>query len=156
MIGTVVGAVAIVLLAVCFPQDRVPFLTGLALWGGVCAFAATVLRNFAGYAAALSGYTAAIIAGDQLGPTGGVNGDVFMLAVIRVSEIAIGIVSRGRRSCRYRSRRGAAPAGDAVCGPDGRDRGGCHRARWRWPGPNFPTRNRSGATSSVVSSPSIR
>ncbi len=95
MIGTVVGAVAIVLLAVCFPDDRVPFLIGLALWGGACAFAATVLHNFAGYAAALSGYTAAIIAGDQLGPTGGVNGDIFMLAVFRVSEIAIGIVSAG-------------------------------------------------------------
>jgi uncharacterized membrane protein YccC len=95
MIGTVVGAVAIILLAVCFPDDRVPFLIGLALWGGACAFAATVLHNFAGYAAALAGYTAAIIAGDQLGPTGGVNGDIFMLAVFRVSEIAIGIVSAG-------------------------------------------------------------
>ncbi|RDJ93877.1 hypothetical protein B4Q13_18870, partial [Lacticaseibacillus rhamnosus] len=40
MIGTVVGAVAIVLLAVCFPDDCVPFLIGLALWGGACAFAA--------------------------------------------------------------------------------------------------------------------
>jgi uncharacterized membrane protein YccC len=95
MIGTVIGAVAIVLLAVCFPDDRVPFLFGLALWGGACAFGATVLRNFAGYAAALSGYTAAIIAGDQLGPTGGVNGDIFMLAVFRLSEIAIGIVCAG-------------------------------------------------------------
>jgi uncharacterized membrane protein YccC len=95
MIGTVVGAVAIVLLAVCFPDDRVPFLIGLALWGGACAFAATVLHNFAGYAAALSGYTVAIIAGDQLGPTGGVNGDIFMLAVFRLSEIAIGIVCAG-------------------------------------------------------------
>jgi uncharacterized membrane protein YccC len=95
MIGTVVGTVTIVLLAVCFPDDRVPFLIGLALWCGVCAFAATILHNFAGYAAALSGYTAAIIAGDQLGPTGGVNGDIFMLAVFRLGEIAIGIVSAG-------------------------------------------------------------
>lgn len=95
MIGTVVGAVAIVLLASCFPENRVSFLSGLAVWGGACAFVATVLRNFASYAAALSGYTAAIIAGDELGPTGGVNGDIFLLAVFRVSEIAIGIVSAG-------------------------------------------------------------
>src|SRR5579862_201878 len=38
MIGTVVGAVAIVVLTACFPQDRVAFFALLALWGGVCAF----------------------------------------------------------------------------------------------------------------------
>jgi uncharacterized membrane protein YccC len=95
MIGTVVGAVAIVVLTACFPQDRALFLCGLALWGGACALVATILRNFAAYAAALAGYTAAIIASDQLGATGGVNGDAFMLAVFRVSEIGIGIVSAG-------------------------------------------------------------
>jgi uncharacterized membrane protein YccC len=58
MIGTIVGAIAIVLLTACFPQDRLLFLTGLALWGGACAFVATLLRNFAAYAAALAGYTA--------------------------------------------------------------------------------------------------
>src|SRR5271169_5405485 len=49
MIGTVVGAIAIVLLTACFPQDRIAFLGLLALWCGVCAFAATVLSNFASY-----------------------------------------------------------------------------------------------------------
>src|SRR5262245_26914353 len=62
MIGTLVGAVAIVVLTACFPQERAAFLIGLALWGAACAFVATVLRNFAAYAAALAGYTAAIIA----------------------------------------------------------------------------------------------
>src|SRR5215472_1223033 len=61
LIGTVVGAIAIVLLTACFPQDRVAFLVGLALWGATCALFATVLRNFAAYAAALAGFTAAII-----------------------------------------------------------------------------------------------
>jgi uncharacterized membrane protein YccC len=70
-------------------------LIGLAAWGGVCAFTATILHNFAAYAAALAGYTAAIIAGDQLGAVGGLNGDAFMLGVIRVSEIGIGIISAG-------------------------------------------------------------
>src|SRR5215468_4229533 len=66
MIGTVVGAVVIVVLTAVFPQDRAAFLVSLALWGAACAAAATLLRNFAAYAAALAGYTAAIIAYDQL------------------------------------------------------------------------------------------
>src|SRR5262249_36560288 len=37
LIGTVIGAIAIVVLTACFPQDRVPFLVGLALWGAGCA-----------------------------------------------------------------------------------------------------------------------
>jgi uncharacterized membrane protein YccC len=95
MVGTAVGAVAIVVLTACFPQDRGAFLIGLALWGAGCALLATLLRNFAAYAAALAGYTAAIIASDQLGATGGVNGQAFTLAVTRASEICIGIVCAG-------------------------------------------------------------
>ena len=95
MIGTVIGAVAIVVLTACFPQARAPFLIGLALWGAGCALVATLLRNFSAYAAALAGYTAAIIASDQLGATGGPNGQAFLLAVYRVSEICIGIVCAG-------------------------------------------------------------
>ena len=95
MIGTLVGAVMIVVLTACFPQDRALFLIGLAGWGAACALVSTLLRNFAAYAAALAGYTAAIIASDQLGATGGVNGEAFTLAVTRVSEIGIGIVSAG-------------------------------------------------------------
>jgi uncharacterized membrane protein YccC len=95
MIGTIIGAVAIVVLTACFPQDRAPFLVGLALWGAGCALVATLLRNFAAYSAALAGYTVAIIASDQLGATGGPNGQAFMLAVFRASEICIGIVCAG-------------------------------------------------------------
>src|SRR5258705_4456343 len=95
MVGTVVGATAIVLLTAAFPQDRGAFMVGLALWGAACALAATALRNFAAYAAALAGFTAAIVASDQLGAVGGLNGDAFMLGIIRVSEIWIGIVCAG-------------------------------------------------------------
>jgi uncharacterized membrane protein YccC len=95
MIGTVVGAVVIVVLTAVFPQNRFGFLVGLALWGGACALVATLLRNFAAYAAALAGFTAIIVASDQLGATGGPSGQAFMLAVYRVSEIWIGIVSAG-------------------------------------------------------------
>jgi uncharacterized membrane protein YccC len=95
LIGTVVGAVAIVVLTACFPQDRVAFLVGLALWGAACALAATLLHNFAAVGAALAGITAAVIASDQLGAAGGANGQAFMLAITRVSEISIGIVCAG-------------------------------------------------------------
>jgi uncharacterized membrane protein YccC len=95
MIGTLIGAIAIVALTAWFPQNRAGFLLSLALWGGLCSLIATLLRNFAAYSAALAGYTAAIIAGDQLGAVGGANGQAFMLAVARVSEIWIGIVCAG-------------------------------------------------------------
>ena len=95
MIGTVVGAVAIVVMTACFPQDRAAFLVSLALWGAACALVATLLRNFSAYAAALAGYTAAIIASDQLGAVGGLNGQAFLIAVTRASEICIGIVCAG-------------------------------------------------------------
>jgi uncharacterized membrane protein YccC len=95
MVGTAVGAVAIVVLTACFPQERMGFLLGLALWGAACGLLATLLRNFAAYSAALAGYTAAIIASDELGATGGANGDAFMLAVTRASEICIGIICAG-------------------------------------------------------------
>ena len=96
MIGTVVGAAMAVVLTACFPQDRAFFLGGLAVWVALAALAATLLRNFASYAAALAGYTVAIISGDLLGATGGVNADAaFLLAVARGSEIIIGIVCAG-------------------------------------------------------------
>ena len=92
MIGTVVGAVAIVALTAWFPQDRAAFIVGLALWGAACGFAGTILQNFASYGAAMAGVTAAVIALDELGATGGPNGDAFTFAMTRATEICIGIV----------------------------------------------------------------
>ena len=95
MVGTVIGATMIVVLTACFPQDRVAFLSLLALWGGLCVFVATLFRNFASYAASLAGYTAIIIAADVLGATGGPSDAVFMVAVWRATEICIGIACAG-------------------------------------------------------------
>lgn len=96
MLGTLVGAFISIVLIACFPQDRALFLGGLALWGAGCAFLATLLRNFASYAASLAGYTAAIIAGDLLGTVGGIDTDAaFLLAVTRATEICLGIVCAG-------------------------------------------------------------
>src|ERR1700675_3958794 len=41
MVGTAVGAVTIVALTACFPQDRIGFLVSLALWGAACGLVAT-------------------------------------------------------------------------------------------------------------------
>lgn len=96
LVGTVVGAAISVVLVACFPQDRILFLGCLAVWASACAFAATLLRNFASYSAALAGYTVAIIAGDLFGSVGGVDADfAFLLAVTRASEICLGIVGAG-------------------------------------------------------------
>jgi Fusaric acid resistance protein family len=95
MVGTAVGAVAIVILTASFPQQRDSFLLGLAFWCAACGLLATLLRNFAAYAAALAGITAAIIASDEFGAVGGANGDVFILAITRASEICIGIICAG-------------------------------------------------------------
>src|ERR1700734_3494862 len=49
MVGPLIGAVIIVLLTACLPQDRALVLGSLPLWCAICAVAATLLRNFASY-----------------------------------------------------------------------------------------------------------
>ena len=87
MVGTVVGATATVVLSGIFPQDRVGFLVGMALWMAACSFGNTLTRNFSAYAFALSGYTLAIIAGDSISDPD----QTFTLAITRATEIIIGI-----------------------------------------------------------------
>ncbi|HVY17163.1 MAG TPA: FUSC family protein [Rhodopila sp.] len=96
MIGTVLGAIFSVILTAAFPQNRVAFLVLLVAWGAACGFTASLLRNFAAYAAALAGYTAVIICVDVLGSVAIASpGDVFILAVTRATEICVGIVCAG-------------------------------------------------------------
>src|SRR5712675_1581162 len=88
-IGTIVGAVVIVLLTALFPQNHVGFLLSLTLWGATCGFLATVLPDFAGYGAALAGYTAAVVFANVVDSPG----DVFLVAATRAAEISIGIAA---------------------------------------------------------------
>jgi len=86
-IGTIVGGVLIILLTAALPQDQTGFLLGLTLWAALCGLLTAMLRNFAGYAAALAGYTAVLVfAGIIENPQ-----NVFLVAVWRVTEISIGI-----------------------------------------------------------------
>ncbi|MFG1403109.1 FUSC family protein [Xanthobacter sediminis] len=86
-LGTLVGGLAMVALLSLFPQQRDLLILGLALWCGACGFAVVTLRGFASYAAALAGITSAIIFADTLADPS----SAFLLAVVRVGEIAIGI-----------------------------------------------------------------
>ncbi|UDQ91736.1 FUSC family protein [Xanthobacter autotrophicus] len=89
IIGTVAGALAMVTVLGLFAQSRYTLAFCLAAWCGLCGVAVVVLRNFASYAAALAGFTAAVIFADTIAdPT-----SAFFFSIVRVSEICIGIGS---------------------------------------------------------------
>jgi uncharacterized membrane protein YccC len=62
IVGTLVGALAGVVLMACFAQTPELFIFALALWVGATTLASNLLRNFRSYGAVLAGYTAAIVA----------------------------------------------------------------------------------------------
>lgn len=87
IIGTIVGALAMIALLAVFAQQRYALALSLAVWCGACGVAVVGLRNFASYAAALAGFTASVVFADTISdPT-----SAFFLSLIRVSEICIGI-----------------------------------------------------------------
>ncbi|ACF00074.1 Fusaric acid resistance protein conserved region [Rhodopseudomonas palustris TIE-1] len=88
-IGSALGALVMAALLAAFPQQREPALLLLALFCGLCAAAATLLRNLAAYAAALAGITSAIIFADTVTDPSSAP----FLAIVRVGEIYIGIWS---------------------------------------------------------------
>jgi uncharacterized membrane protein YccC len=89
IIGTIVGAAVALFLVSLVAQERVLFLGALALWIGLCTFASRYARNFAAYGFVLSGYTVAIV-----GVTGALDpGNAFFIAVARVTEISLGIMT---------------------------------------------------------------
>ena len=87
-IGTLCGSAFGLLLLCAFPQQRELFLPCLSLWLALCAGGATLYRNFMAYGFVLAGYTAAIVAL----PATGNPLHVFDSAVMRVSEVLLGIV----------------------------------------------------------------
>jgi uncharacterized membrane protein YccC len=89
LIGTFIGASAAVVLFALFPQDRIGFFVGLALWGGLCSAAATLLGELVSYAPLLAGYTCAIVAMSAVTDPP----SVFLVATARGACIALGIVS---------------------------------------------------------------
>ncbi|HET6555424.1 MAG TPA: FUSC family protein [Dyella sp.] len=90
-IGTCAGSLCGVLLMAAFPQQRELFLLSLSLWVGLCAGGAVLYRNFMSYGFVLAGYTAAIVALPAINNPY----NVFDSAMMRVSEVLLGIVVAG-------------------------------------------------------------
>lgn len=90
-LGTLAGSLFGLVLMSLFPQERELFLLSLSLWVALCAGGATLYRNFAAYGFVLAGYTAAIVT------LPAVNNplNVFDSAVMRVSEVLLGIIVSG-------------------------------------------------------------
>ena len=86
------------------------------------ALLATLLHNFASYAAALAGYTAAIIAADELGATGGPRRCGLPARSLPQRNLHRYRLCR-RRSRRDRFRRRPAPPRRVIRGPIGRNHG---------------------------------
>lgn len=90
-LGTLVGCAAAFVIVGAFPQQRMEFLLSMALWIGLCAGGASLHRNFKSYGFVLAGYTAAIVAL----PVVNHPQNVFDSAVMRVSEVMLGILIAG-------------------------------------------------------------
>ncbi len=87
--GTLIGAVVSIALVAEFGQDRTMLLAAYAVWIGLCAGVATLLRDFRAYGAVLSGYTVGIIVLSDIA----MPQDVFTTALARVAEVAVGVAS---------------------------------------------------------------
>lgn len=91
LLGTLVGAAATVFIVPTFVNQPILCSAMLALWIAGCLCLSLLERTPRGYAFLLAGYTASLIGF----PAVSVPGTIFDLAVIRVEEIAIGILCAG-------------------------------------------------------------
>jgi uncharacterized membrane protein YccC len=86
--GTPIGCIVAIVLAGLFPQDRVGYVLGLALWIGLCGYLAARSRGYIAYGAVLAGFTGAIVAGDTTSQPS----LVFWTAINRGTATMIGIL----------------------------------------------------------------
>lgn len=88
VLGTLTGSLFALGLMAVFPQQRELFLLCLSAWVALCAGGAMLYRNFMSYGFVLAGYTAVIVVLPAISnPL-----DVFHSAVMRVSEVLLGIL----------------------------------------------------------------
>lgn len=89
LVGTVIGAAVAVLLVPQLVDAPELLVLALALWLGACSYLAALDRRPRSYLALLAGYSAIIVAL----PTVDATDSIFEVAVARVQEIGIGILS---------------------------------------------------------------
>lgn len=89
LLGTSVGILISLILVALFAQERVLFLLSMAIWIGLCTAGSMVYRNHQSYGFVLAGYTLCIV-----GLPAAVTPELtFNIAVTRISEILIGLIS---------------------------------------------------------------
>lgn len=88
MTGTVIGAALSTAVMAMFVQSAVLYFMALSAFVGLACMTATCLRYFRAYAAVLTGYTIIIVAV----PAFAHPENIFMSAMMRVSDVALGIV----------------------------------------------------------------
>jgi uncharacterized membrane protein YccC len=89
--GTVGGAVFAVLCVGLFAQAGPLFILAMALWLAICAYGATLARNYASYGFALAAFSAPLIGFGSIATPD----QVWAMAVDRTTEVALGIVCVG-------------------------------------------------------------
>lgn len=89
LLGTVIGGAAAVIFLPEFVDQPMVLSTVLALWLGLCMYAAQLDGTPRSYVFLLAGYTASIIGFPSINNPAG----IFDVAVLRVEEIGIGIVA---------------------------------------------------------------
>jgi uncharacterized membrane protein YccC len=87
ILGTAAAVLMTVVLVFTFAQYGELFIASLAVWIGVCNFAARAVRNFASYGFQLAGYTVAIVGI----PTALNPNEAYPIIVARATEISLGI-----------------------------------------------------------------
>ncbi|WP_025599544.1 FUSC family protein [Burkholderia sp. WSM2230] len=89
ILGTAVGTVAALVLGALFVQQPDLYMIGMTGWVSACIAAAVRYRHFRWYGFVLAGYTAALIGI----PNVMMPNDLFLAALTRAAEVAVGIVS---------------------------------------------------------------
>ncbi|MBN3801618.1 FUSC family protein [Paraburkholderia sp. Ac-20336] len=89
--GTIIGAVATMLLVAAFAQTPILFLIATAGWICICTFGAAHNRNFRTYGFVLAGYTATSVGVPAMADFSG----SFIGATTRLAEVSIGVICAG-------------------------------------------------------------
>lgn len=89
LLGTIVGITASFVLVALFAQERVLFLSAMAVWIGLCTAGSMVFRNHQSYGFVLAGYTICIV-----GLPATIAPELtFDIGMTRISEIMVGLIS---------------------------------------------------------------